>query len=441
MKGETKYDLFKSTSTYFLTPFLPPSNKSMINISFYLNSQKLDKNGQSPVYMLLTYNGLRIRKAVKNIKVNKSLWNEKKGRVKPAKDDSLKIHESFNSKLESLEEALHKINKVSLRYEVPLTKEYILTRLENPESIELTGRNFFTIMDEYISSLRGSRAERTLKGVTTVQNFLKAFQNETKYSISFGSIDLRFFEELRSYAFENREIANNYLLKIIMVLKAFMNWAAEREYHSTTAYKKFKVQEVEREVIYLTLDELNTLFNYKFDSKRLSHVRDIYCFSCYTGLRFSDVISLNDSHIQDGHVVKTIQKTGQVNSKIPLTKQAKSIIEKYSDTIHYPLPKISNQKFNTYIKECCEEAGIDTPTPIVRFSGGKRLETIHPKHELITSHTARKTFVTNSLILGMKEMVVRNITGHKKEESFRKYVKIAEDVKAKEMDSTWNTLM
>ncbi|UWX55735.1 hypothetical protein NYZ99_04735 [Maribacter litopenaei] len=60
-----------------------------------------------------------------------------------------------------------------------------------------------------------------------------------------------------------------------------------------------------------------------------------------------------------------------------------------------------------------------------------------PKWKLITSHTARKTFVTNSLVLGMKEMVVRNITGHRKEESFRRYVKIAEDLKKSEMDNTW----
>jgi integrase len=57
---------------------------------------------------------------------------------------------------------------------------------------------------------------------------------------------------------------------------------------------------------------------------------------------------------------------------------------------------------------------------------------------LITSHTARKTFVTNSLVLGMKEMVVRNITGHKDEASFKRYVDIAEDFKQKEMDNTWN---
>ena len=104
------------------------------------------------------------------------------------------------------------------------------------------------------------------------------------------------------------------------------------------------------------------------------------------------------------------------------------------------MPTISSQKFNKYIKECCKFVGIDTPTTITRYIGTRRIDKTVPKHELITSHTARKTFVTNSLILGMKEMVVRNITGHKKEESFRKYVQIAKDFKKQEMDNTWDKM-
>lgn len=104
------------------------------------------------------------------------------------------------------------------------------------------------------------------------------------------------------------------------------------------------------------------------------------------------------------------------------------------------MPIISGQKFNVYIKECCKIAGINTPTTISRFSGQKRIDKTVPKYELITSHTARKTFVTNSLILGMKEMVVRNITGHKKESSFKRYVKIAEDFKQQEMQDTWDKI-
>ena len=412
----------------------------MINVSFYLNNQKIDKSGQSPVYMLLTFNGQRIRKAVRNVKVSKSEWNVSRSRVKAIKSDEVKLHESFNSRLESIEETVHKINKTVLKFDIPLNKEYILSKIENPESIELTKRNFFSIVDEYIRSIKGVKAERTVTGSRTAFNFLKGFQDSKKYALSFETIDLRFFEAFRNYSYEEKEIANNYFVKIISTLKTFMTWAMDRGYHANDQFRKFKVAEVENEVIYMTLEELLQLNNFEFDSNRLSHVRDLYCFSCFTGLRFSDAIALDESHIQGENIIKSIQKTKQANSKIPLSKYAKAILEKYKDSIHYPLPKISNQKFNSYIKECCELAGINSSVSIVRFSGGKRTELTFPKHQLITSHTARKTFVTNSLILGMKEMVVRNITGHKKEESFKKYVKIAEDVKRQEMESTWNSL-
>jgi hypothetical protein len=80
---------------------------------------------------------------------------------------------------------------------------------------------------------------------------------------------------------------------------------------------------------------------------------------------------------------------------------------------------------------------IDTPTTISRYFGNKRIDNTLPKYELITSHTARKIFVTNSLVLVMNQMVIINITGHKKEDSFRRYVKIADDYKKQKMDNTW----
>ena len=84
--------------------------------------------------------------------------------------------------------------------------------------------------------------------------------------------------------------------------------------------------------------------------------------------------------------------------------------------------------------------GIDTPVNTTRYIGQRRVDKVQPKHELITSHTAKKTFITNSLFLGMKEMVVRNITGNIDEKSFKRYVEIAEDFKKQEMDNTWNKL-
>jgi len=285
------------------------------------------------------------------------------------------------------------------------------------------------------------KAKNTIKGITTTFKFLEIYCSEKKVRLNFEEISQNFFERFRKYAFDDKKIGDNYFAKIVSSLKAFMSWAHDFNYHSNLAYKKFKATERETEVIYLTIEELFRLYRFQFTSRKLSHVRDFYCFGCFTGLRFSDLVGLTSAHIQGDYIIKTIQKTQALDSKIPLSLHAKEILAKYEDTVYETLPKISHQKFNDYIKECCRLAGIDTLVMKVRFSGSKRTEVAFPKWQLITSHTARKTFVTNSLILGMKEMVIRNITGHKKEENFRRYVKIADNLKREEMVSTWSKIL
>ena len=241
-------------------------------------------------------------------------------------------------------------------------------------------------------------------------------------------------------AFLIKKNLNNTFSKHIDIFKTFMRWSEERDYHKNSSFKKFKTTENEIEIIYLTKDELLQLLNFEFKKSKHSHVRDVYCFSCFTGLRFSDVYNLNKSNIHEDHIILNIQKTKSIDHIVPLNKYAKQILERYEGTIYYPLPVISSQKFNEYIKEACELAEINTPVSITRYSGQKRIDDIQPKHQLITSHTARKTFVTNSVIMGMNISVLKKITGHKKEESFRKYVNISEELKKNEMENTWDKM-
>lgn len=408
----------------------------MINLNFYLEERKVNKNGLAPVNMVMTFNSQRLTKSVKNVKVKISDWNPTKQRIRNASRGT--INETYNQSLEDLTEAVHRINKVSLKYDINLTKEFILEKLNNPKSIELVERSFFKVFQEYLDTSKSTKAEWTIKGHRSAMRFIEDYARANKVKLTFEALDMSFFESLRSYAYDERKITNNYFARIIAALKAFMNWSFDKGYHINLNHKKFRAPEVEKEVIYLTLEELMTLYKKEFDSPRLEHVKDTYCFACFTGLRFSDVRTLNPSHIKGEYIVKSIQKTGEVNNKIPLNKYALEILANYKETVHEPLPRISIQKFNTYLKECVQAAEIDSPMPVVRQSGGTRIETVVPKWKLITSHTARKTFVTNSLILGMKEMVVRNITGHKKEENFKKYVKIAEEFKQQEMENTWD---
>ncbi len=411
-----------------------------MQVSFHLRKDKIDKQGLAPIRMLITFKGVRVRRVVKDVKSSLKNWKNKEQRIKtPLKSEDYNYYIEYNKIIDRLENKAKDLFRYMLLNDIQPTKEYLIDKFENEANTELSFE-FFSCFKEFLNQNRNSKAERTITGYTTALNYLTEFEEHTGYSLRFETINHDFFEKIMNYSFEVKEIKNNYFSRIITVVKTFMTWSFDREYHNNITYKKFKLTENEIEVIYLTMDELLALYNHKFDSRRLEHVKDTYCFGCFTGLRFSDIKQLKPSYIFEDHIKINIQKTKSIDHKIPLNKYSKELLNKYKDTIYEPLPVISSQKFNKYLKECCEKVEIKTPTTITRYVGQRRIDKTVPKYELITSHTARKTFVTNSLILGMKEMVVRNITGHKKEESFRKYVKIADDFKKQEMDNTWDKI-
>jgi integrase len=123
-------------------------------------------------------------------------------------------------------------------------------------------------------------------------------------------------------------------------------------------------------------------------------VRDVFCFSCLTGLRYSDLKQLKREYIKADEITLTVQKTKEI-LMIPVTPLAQEILNRYIDQ-YWPLPIISNQKINDYIKELCKVAGIVESVEIVHYRGNKREAVIFPKYELIVVHTGRKTFVTLS---------------------------------------------
>ncbi len=412
----------------------------MLSVYFFLKKERLYKDGTCPVFMQISFNGNRIRRPVQGVTVKPQHWIPEKGRIrKPNKNEADNNYQEFNTRLEEFQGKIGEAKKYVFMNRIRITEKFILEWLFKKDSILLAKNFFLPLFDEYLNTIRSNSAKRTIMGKVTVRNFLNEYQESKRLQLHLSDFDSNFFEQLRRYAYEERKIGSNYFAKIIATLKTFLNWALDKGHTDSLEFKKFSAPERETEIIYLTETELKALYNHPYKSTRLSHVRDVYCFCCFTGLRISDATNLDSTHIKTDQIVIVIQKTQQINA-IPLNKYAKEVLSRYEGTVRAPLPKISVQKFNQYIKECCKLAGIDTPTSIVRFSGGSRTTETMPKYDLITSHTARKTFATNSLILGMTEMVVRNMLGHKKEESFRRYVKIADSVKKSEMNETWGKI-
>lgn len=406
-----------------------------MKVSFELRKEKINANGLIPIQFVVRAEGERIRKNV-GVSVLEKYWDG--SRVRPnGKREPSNNYQFINDNLQKAEEKINDIFFFFRANKLKFSKELFLKKYDSEEEIKTSHFDFFKCFDEFIEVGKLSKAYNTTKAQNTVKNFLLDFQQDKDYPIEFESINDNFFEELSKYCFFEKEIKNNYFSKIIAVLKTMLRWSIKKEFNNNRDFEDFKAPEHDIDIIYLTFDELMSLYNYEFDNERLTHVRDFYCMGCFTGLRFSDLSKLHLANISEDHIVLSVQKTKTQNHAIKLSKYAKAILEKYKGTIYEPLPSISSQKFNDYIKECCEKAEISTMTTINWFVGIKKVSKTVPKYELITSHTARKTFITNSLLLGMEPKAIKKIANIKKDAVLDKYMKVTEAFTDEQMDKAW----
>ncbi|MBM3887216.1 site-specific integrase, partial [Candidatus Dependentiae bacterium] len=267
----------------------------------------------------------------------------------------------------------------------------------------------------------------------------------TRRKVTFDKIDYSFFQLFQNYLLSLTKIVdgkvmpllnNTTIAKQLSTIKTFLSYARKEGVNVSDKYRDFKIKKETLEVIALTNEEFESLYYLDLSgNKKLAQVRDVFCFACTTGLRYSDLAQLKREHIKQDEIKLTVKKTKEPLA-IPLTPYSKAILAKY-EAIHRPLPIISNQKLNDYVKELCQLAGIIEPIEIVRFRGTKREAITYPKYELIGVHTGRKTFATLSLEKGMSAEEVMTITGHKDYKSFKRYVKITEQRKKTVMMKAW----
>jgi integrase len=239
------------------------------------------------------------------------------------------------------------------------------------------------------------------------------------------------------------EMRNTTIAKNVAFVKWFLRWTFGKGYYTGNLHltwkPKFKGTDGnQKEVIFLSWNELMRLYNYEVpESKQyLERVRDVFCFTCFTSLRYSDVAKLSRSDVKPTHISIVTQKTTD-SLKIELNKYSLAILDKYKD-VPFPnnkvLPVISNVRMNIYLKELGQLAGLNDPQRIVYFKGSQRVEEVYPKYELLTTHCGRRTFIVNSLYLGIPAEVIMRWTGHSDFKAMKPYVKIVDELKEQEMN-------
>ncbi|GAB3534935.1 site-specific integrase [Pontibacter brevis] len=416
-----------------------PKNKlPRMTVNFYLDKPNLDS--ETAIYLFARL-GKQTIKVKTGDYIHPDYWNTKPNRQGNHVVGSYQYANDLNFELGELKGKVIRAYKKRMEenpsFRFSDFKEDILSLLHPSEP--KAEKTFEEIYKEYIQVHSAHRSNSTLLKYQGILNHLKDFSEKRKYVLSFQGMDMRFFDDLRNYLVRDLKHKDNTVWKTFATLKAFLSWALDRGYHQSLAFKKFKAPQKDVDIIYLTKGELDKLYNHDLTQHpRLDRVRDVFCFACFTGQRYSDVAAMRHSDIKGNRWVLRQVKTDSANH-VPLSPKALAIITKYREE-PYPLPVLSNQKTNDYLKELGELVGIDEPTSMTTRRGGERIVDTRPKHEFMTMHTARRTFITLSLEGGMRAEVVMRVSGHTNYQTFKKYIKITDSIKELEMERVWGTV-
>lgn len=346
----------------------------------------------------------------------------------------------INRKIQEYEQACENIfTKFSAENKIPTADEFrVEFNREIGKEVKVEKENLFEIFDKFIEeeSTINQWAHRTKLKMIGLKNHLYNFDNE----LSFLELNENKFADFQIYLQNELKHKNSTIIKIISSVKWFLKWAVKKGYLKDNDFENFKpkLKLTQKKIIFLTQTELEEFkkFIIPHNKQHLEKIRDIFLFQCYTGLRFSDVISLKRNDIKDGYIEVTTIKTVD-NLIIELNNHSKAILDKYLegkmfDEIIFPV--ISNQKMNDYLKELAEMVGIDEPIRETYYRGGKRVDEVFPKYALLSSHAGRRTFICNALSLGIPPQVVMKWTGHSDYKAMKPYIDIADETKISAME-------
>jgi len=418
------------------------------NIIFSPESRK--KNGvvvadNVPIRMRVVYDGNRIDFST-GYRIDASKWDADKQRVK-------------NGCTNKLKQSASEINADLLAYYTDIQnifKEFeVQGRIPSPEELREVFANrhkqpdaevpeekpkvlFDNAFDEFIRECgnQNSWGNATYEKFRAVRRHLKQFDENP----TFEKIDESWLSAYMNHLRTVCDMRNNTVEKQIHYLKWFLRWSVKKGYNPNAAFDSFKpkLKSTQKKVIFLTWKELTRLRECEIPEtkKYLERVRDVFLFSCFSGLRHSDIYNLRRSDIKDNHMEITTIKTAD-SLIIELNNHSKAILEKYKDA-HFEndkaLPVISNQKMNDYLKELAELAEIDEPVRETYYKGNERIDEVTPKYALLGTHAGRRTFICNALSLGIPAQVVMKWTGHNDYKAMKPYIDIADDIKASAMD-------
>jgi len=393
--------------------------KKTFAILFYVKRTKLLRNGEAPIFIRITVDAIRAEMSIQR-SINLSDWIEKKGCAKPINAKNREL----NHYLEHIRYRLYEIQKELEDENKTVTAELLKNRYIGKNETNVSFVELYTEHNQKLKELIGkgvaaatlTRHETSLKHVV---NFM-AYKYEKK-DILLRDITINFIQEYEHYLRTVRNCDNNTTVKYIKNVGKILNSAEQKGIIKRNPIKGIKYRIHEVEITYLVDVELENLLKKEFVSDRLTNIRDVFAFCCFTGLAFIDVKQLRKEDLTVGAngeitIRKQRQKTG-IPYNVPLLPIARQILDKYKD-VPFPngqvLPVPTNQKMNEYLKEIADVCGIT---------------------KKLTTHCARYTFATTvTLANNVSIETISKMLGHTNIRMTQHYAKVYDKTIIREME-------
>jgi integrase len=302
--------------------------------------------------------------------------------------------------------------------------------------------NFFAVYDMFLDEMikdktPDANAKSTIDRYRYLKNMLKEFELKTNTKLHLNRINKSFYNSFIEFSVEEKIHYDNTLRRNVGLLKTFLNWALKNRYTYKSDFITFKSPKgYVTDEIALTLEQVRDVYNFDFkDNTDFEKVRDLFVFGCATGMRFSNYSIVGKKDIQSDYIYAIDVKDKTKILHIPLNIISSEILRKYN----FNLPIFTLKTFNEKIKDVFEEIGFNKITKKILRIGNRTEEQFIPMYKRISSHTARRSFITIMKNKRVPDKVIMEITGHKSVDIFNKYYKPNNEEKKTFMNDVWQS--
>lgn len=458
--------------------------KEKTTLRFWLRADRKNQDGTAPVHLVYQLQGQKKCYSVPGIKLLPVNWNaedqeasyiDRKAakRKDPSIDTDLLLTstdiEEINTKLSSVitefRDAEKRFQLDRLTYTPQMVIDFVKASKKPLAQKDQPAVYIVDFINKFCLETTDHR-EGTIKAYKGLANHMANFEAIKRIRFAFegdASILKSFSGYLSSLTIfnkkanrEERKINNITKSKLFGTFKTILRHAKRHPYKTKVnpdyldyQEKSLRRRDSDFEIIALTSDELSAIIALDLSgSKSLDEARDIFCFSCTTGLRYGDLKQLSRKHIRKDNTIYI--PASDKNSKpieVPLNPISHSIIQKYRNLLT-PLPVtshkqelISDQKLNNHIKKIGQLAGIDSEIEIVRPYGLEDISLgVYKKYELLSIHCGRKTFTTLSLEKGVPIQDVMALTTHSSFKAVKRYINVTKQRKKTVMAEAWGSV-